>query len=94
MYFAVFKAKFCGVYDGKWGFYSTQTYLTLLRLWIDILFDTQTFDSVYLSNVNNRFSIKTGYRYPPLVITANSGIISSVFLHKNFSYGYSVNLPH
>ena len=69
MYFAVFKAKFCGVYDGKWGFYSTQTYLTLLRLWIDILFDTQTFDSVYLSNVNNRFSIKTGYRYPPLIET-------------------------
>ena len=28
------------------------------------------------------------------VITANSGIISSVFLHKNFCYGYSVNLPH
>ena len=27
------------------------------------------------------------------VITANSGIISSVFLHKNFCYGYSVNLP-
>ena len=70
MYFAVFKAKFCGVYDGKWGFYSTQTYLTLLRLWIYILFDTQTFDSVYLSNVNNRFSIKTGYRYRPLDINA------------------------
>ena len=25
------------------------------------------------------------------VITAKSGIISSVFLHKNFCYGYSVN---
>ena len=67
MYFANFKAKFCGVFDGKLGFYSAQTYLTLLRLWIDILFDTQTFESVYLSNVNNRFSIKTGYRYPALV---------------------------
>ena len=66
MYFVVFKAKFGGVYDGKLGFYSTQTYLTLLRLWIDISFDTQTFGSVYLSNVNNRFSIKTGYRYPAL----------------------------
>ena len=67
MYFVVFKAKFCGVYDGKKGFYSTQTYLTLLGLWIDILFDTQTFALVYLSKVNNRFSIKTGYRYPALV---------------------------
>ena len=66
MYFVVFKAKFWGVYDGKEGFYSTQTYLTLLRLWIDILFNTQMFDSVYLSNVNNRFLIKTGYRYPAL----------------------------
>ena len=68
MYFVVFKPKFCGVYDGKSGFYTIQTYLTLLRLWIDILFDTQTFDSIYLSNVNNRFSIKTGYRYPALVM--------------------------
>ena len=30
----------------------------LFRLWIDILFDTQTFGSVYLPNVSNRFSIK------------------------------------
>ena len=67
MNFVVFKPKFCGVFDGKKGFYSTQTYLTLLRLWIIILFDTQTFGSVYLSNVNNGFSIKTGYRYPALM---------------------------
>ena len=56
--FVVFK----GLQQKK-GFYSTQTYLTLLRLWIDILFYTLTFGLVYLLNVNNRFSIKTGYRY-------------------------------
>ena len=29
----------------------------------------QTLGSVYLLNVNNRFSIKTGYRYSALVYT-------------------------
>ena len=47
-----------GFTTGTNQYYSTQTYLTLLRLWIGVLFDMQTFSLVDLSKVNNRFSIQ------------------------------------
>ena len=38
------------------------------RLGYDILIDTGTFDSTYLSNVSNWFSDKTMYRYTALIV--------------------------
>ena len=66
MYSVVFKSKILRGLRRKIKILFNTNPLTLLRLWIDILFNTQTFGSVYLSNLNNRLSIKTGYRYPAL----------------------------
>ena len=45
------------------------------------MFDTQTFGSVYRSNVNNRFSIKTGYRYPALFRGMKTTTVPEMVLH-------------
>ena len=63
-----FDAKSLGIYDENKIFWAIETFSNLPRLRLNILFDTRTFSSVYLSNLKYRFSIKTVTRYAALIL--------------------------
>ena len=63
-----YEAIILGIYDENNIFCAVETLSNLLRLMFDILFNTQTFGSVYLSNLKYRFSIKTVNWYAALML--------------------------
>ena len=60
-------AKSLGIYDKNNIFWALETFSNLPRLRFDILFDTRTFSSVYLSNLKYWFFDKN----PELVRSPN-----------------------